>query len=124
MGGTKVLALVVAARNGHADVVQWMLEIGVVAEDGSTTLLQLRKSGKTDMEMIRRAVEFGVDVNARDDTGATALMYYCRAEKPNPEVVRRLATEYGADANARNDNGGTLLMFYCCNRRCDVEGSW
>ncbi|MBQ6668483.1 MAG: ankyrin repeat domain-containing protein, partial [Deltaproteobacteria bacterium] len=50
----------------------------------------------------------GVDVNARDEDGNTALMAAAR-QNPSPEVAEMLL-HAGADINAKDNDGWTALM--------------
>ncbi len=52
----------------------------------------------------------GVDVDARDAHGWTALILTAWRKAPDPEVVKRLLRA-GADANASNRYGETALMW-------------
>ena len=51
------------------------------------------------------AKEYGVDVNVRDNIGATPMHYAAYGGHTN--VVTLLATEYGADVNPKSKNGLT-----------------
>jgi ankyrin repeat protein len=57
---------------------------------------------------VNRLLEAGEQVNGRDETGATALMY--AALYSSPEMLRRLIAR-GADVNAANAAGATALMW-------------
>ena len=61
-----------------------------------------------DITTVRLFVYTGIDLNARNNVGATVLMY--AAEGGNVEVVRFLV-ENGANINARNNVGATVLMY-------------
>lgn len=68
----------------------------------------LRKySYKGNMAILQDLLAQGVNVNARDEQGGTALMLAALAG--NAEVVR-LLLERGADANAQSDGGNTALI--------------
>ena len=56
-----------------------------------------------------KAIGQGVDVNARDENGNTALIF-AASDRPRLEIIRALL-EGGADAKARNADGATALMF-------------
>lgn len=58
---------------------------------------------------VQRAIEEGVDVNARDKSGATLLMW-AAAYNGNPEVLKVLL-EAGAEVDARSSEGMTPLMY-------------
>ena len=57
---------------------------------------------------VGEALKAGADVNAKDQTGATALMY-AAADNNNPETIA-LLLENGADVNYKDDEGITALM--------------
>src|SRR3981081_1049379 len=57
-----------------------------------------------DLAAIRKAIQSGADVNARDESGATALMY--TAVYSTPEFMR-LLIKSGADVNAKNKVNAT-----------------
>jgi hypothetical protein len=58
---------------------------------------------------IDRLVELGVDINAKDNRGMTALMW-AGASNDDPSAMARLVA-LGADVNARDNNGWTAWMF-------------
>jgi ankyrin repeat protein len=55
-----------------------------------------------------RLVQSGADVNVRDESGATALMYASIYASP---VEMRLLMDRGAEVNAANTLGSTALMW-------------
>src|SRR4051794_15636160 len=57
---------------------------------------------------VARLVQTGTDVNARDESGATALMY---ASIYDSVAEMRLLIDRGADVNAANTLGSTALMW-------------
>lgn len=56
---------------------------------------------------VESAIKAGADVNAKDESGLTALMYAARFND-NPEVIQVLVKN-GADVNAKNKNSETAL---------------
>ena len=58
-----------------------------------------------DRDAVRRLVAGGADVNARNDAGATALMWAV----DDPDIAR-LLVDRGADVNARSDDARTPLI--------------
>ncbi|UYC24162.1 ankyrin repeat domain-containing protein [Wolbachia endosymbiont of Aedes aegypti] len=66
-----------------------------------------------DTRMVHALLESGVNANAGDDLGSTAL--HKAAKYNHPEVVRTLIL-YGADVNAQNDSGESPLT-YAVERR-------
>jgi ankyrin repeat protein len=70
---------------------------------GVTPLMYAALYGDTNS--VRRLLEAGADPNARNESGATALMWAVG----DPERTR-LLLEHKADANARSENGRTPLL--------------
>ncbi len=63
--------------------------------------LMVAKSPK----FVKRLIEYGCDVNGRDELGKTPLMYAETLE------VAELLVEAGADVNAKNEYGNSLLHY-------------
>ena len=72
----------------------------------TTNFFALAKSGNA--QAVQAAVNKGVDLEARDKNGWTALMV-AAANNPNPEVITTLFRA-GAKVNARGNDGDTALM--------------
>ncbi len=70
-----------------------------------TPLMDAAAAGQ--LWLVRRLLESGADVNAKNGVGWTALMY--AAGQGRPEIVRTLLRA-GADVNAKNLEGGTALL--------------
>jgi ankyrin repeat protein len=68
-------ALMLAAQNGHLEVVKVLLQAGVDREkqdkDGYTALMQAAINGR--LELVKFLVQTGVDREKRDKKGKTAL---------------------------------------------------
>jgi len=99
-------ALMVAAFNGHLDVVKQLVEKGADlnerANSGWTALMCAAVEGRTDVA--RFLLEKGADVNKRDNKGMTALMMSTRTG--SIEVVKVLLDK-GADVNLKDYWGNT-----------------
>jgi ankyrin repeat protein len=74
----------------------------IVAKDGFILAAQ-----KGYTETVKLLIEEGVDVNAKDNWGGTALMY--AANRDQTETVKLLLKE-GADINAQDMFGNTALL--------------
>lgn len=61
-----------------------------------------------DRELVASFIKAGIDINAKEDDGRTALLI--AAEKGDAAVAALLA-DNGADANARDADGYTALMY-------------
>src|SRR5262249_54542104 len=72
-----------------------------------TELMRVSKLG--DADLVKRLLAEGAQVNARDQNGATALMYACAAySKASTNVLEALFSA-GADASLANRSGATAL---------------
>ena len=70
-------------------------------------------------DVARLLLEHGADVNAKDKSGNTALMFAAGQEEQyikieNDKVVR-LLLEHGAEVDAKNESGETALMVAASN---------
>lgn len=63
---------------------------------------------RDDTVRAQALLEAGVDLNRRDDIGATPLMW--GAAVSSPEMVRAML-DLGADVNASTSSGSTALMW-------------
>jgi ankyrin repeat protein len=69
----------------------------------------LRKAAQDgDIQTVKDLIAKGANVNAKDETGKTALLWVAPA-RDNPEMVKLLIAK-GADVNATDNEGVTALM--------------
>lgn len=112
--------LVVAAKNGHVEMVKVLVELGADANDkgrtGRTTLHIAAEEGQ--VEVVRLLIgELGVDVHAKDKKGETPLHF---AAKCGHAGVVRALLELGADAGSKDLYGRTAQVLAEQNKRQDV----
>lgn len=111
-------ALMCAAAYGHAKIVETLLAAsadpevrarGETTERGRTALMAVAGSFFCrDREgLIRRLIEAGADVNARDDAGRTVLRVALDGERDDS---LRTLLELGADPDLADSEGVTPLM--------------
>lgn len=93
----------------NLELMQFLLPYGANLSqsdpDGMTLIHYAVKRG--NMEMIQLLVEFGADVNARNNQYQTPLMMAVGA--PKPEECIRLLVTFGADVNLFDRRGDTAL---------------
>ena len=88
-------ALISAARNGHNDMLEYLVENGANVncrgEENQTALMCA--SRECHLEMVKYLLENGADINAKDENNKTALLL--ASEKSYLEIVKYLV-EHGA----------------------------
>ena len=62
-----------------------------------------------DVEVIRKMIEYGADINAGDSHGCTPLHIASEGSGLKDGSVHRLLLEHGAEVNARKKDGSTPL---------------
>ncbi len=107
--------LMLAAMYGHKNVMEALLNAGADPnlggeeefEEGTTALMCIASSlfASNRAEIIKFLVNRGADVNARNDSGETALIIGC----DNADSVKALI-EAGADVNQGDNEGNTPIM--------------
>ena len=110
-GITDMTPLMVAALNGHKEIVEMLIAYGVEVNaqgsNGVTALVMAVASG--DKEIVEMLLARGAEVNIRNNQGCyTALM--AAAEVGNKEIVEILLAR-GADVNARDILGNDALIW-------------
>jgi hypothetical protein len=101
-------ALMFAAQDGHAGIVNDLLKAGAKLEardnDGDTALMYAAIDNRVDV--INILLNAGADVNARNNKGDTPLLAAVRRDRT--ETVRLLLAA-GADASVKNQKGQSAL---------------
>ena len=97
-------ALNAAARNGHLEVVQYLVEHGAVIDQSDNHLHKtalLAASFQRHFDIVKYLVEKGANVNAQSFNGFTPL--HDAAYVGNFQIVQFLV-EHGADVHIRNEH--------------------
>jgi ankyrin repeat protein len=103
--------LLIAAQEGHVDVVRCLVESGAginqTVHHGVSPLYIATLQGHVDV--VRYLVsDLGTDVNQAMNNGDTPL--HIAVQMGNFDVVRCLVSDLGADVNQAHNIGETLLM--------------
>jgi ankyrin repeat protein len=103
-------ALMLAAENGHAEIVRILVEHGADLNAKSrdlqlTSLMYAVVKGHPDI--VENVTEYGADVNARDGAGRTALML--AVQYKNRDLVHLLLNK-GARPDIADAEGRTALV--------------
>src|SRR5690349_12080216 len=95
-----------AVRSGDAGLLKQILtKANLESRDKRGATLLMHSAAFGNLATLKLLLDRGADVNARNDFGATALLWAAR----DPEKAR-LLIERGADVNARSKQGRTPLM--------------
>jgi hypothetical protein len=108
--GERITPLLVAVRWRNKEAVETLVKLGskATARDkyGETELTTLLNDSQDQTEIVRPLLESGVDVNAANIYGLTALM---RASRAQPGPVIAMLIKHGANVNAKDYRGNTAL---------------
>ena len=115
-----ITALMIAAERGHLPVVKELLAAGADPDHTAMTphagqisalawAVRSDSAGSDKVEMVETLIDAGADVNPKNISGLTPLMF---AAMPGGDVrIVELLLARGADVNGSNpDNGYTALM--------------
>lgn len=101
--------LMMMDQDGSIEMLQLLIRYGakltLMDKEKNTILHQLAENG-VDTEVARQAALYGVDVNAVNKEGKTALMM---AVENDESDIAKVLIESGADVNARTREGHTAL---------------
>jgi len=107
--GQNVHIVSYAVSFGTRELVRWFFDHGVdprtAPTEEPTLLFHVGKSP----EIAELLIERGVDVNAHDKFGRTALLEQLQSW-PDPAPVVAVLLKHGADPNERSESGSTPLM--------------
>ena len=118
-------SLFVAIAFGKIHRVVSLLEsidnVNVRSAENATPLIQACRVSQGDLcsHMTRLLLKRKCDVNARDNTGTTALMYACMYPA-HVDTVRILARRKDCDTNQADDEGRTALMHTVAHGNIDA----
>lgn len=108
----------IAAQNGHLELTRWLLDQGAslaTADEHANTPLVDYVRRHLELEMATVMLDAGVEVDAANDDGWTALAFACHGDaRWNPMV--ELLLERGADPNRRTIEGWTPFLLACHKR--------
>ncbi|HYR78192.1 MAG TPA: ankyrin repeat domain-containing protein [Pyrinomonadaceae bacterium] len=77
----------------------------------------MRSAEKGDSAAVGKSLAEGINPNAKDQTGKTALMW---AVTSGDLVTVKLLLDHGADLSARDDQGHTAFTLAAAKRRMDI----
>ena len=110
-----------AAWHGNIDIFNYLIEQGADIKgfnNAGRTILHAASYGKQNIELIKLIAESGVDINAGDKDGMTALLY--AAKNSGLEIIRYLIDK-GADIKAKDNKGKTFLDYLKENNKISEE---
>ena len=84
------------------------IDINTKTDKGKNALMYACDIGNGNLELVKYLVEKGIDINAKDNDGETALF----KSYENFDISKYLI-EKGLDINAKNDEGNNPLLISC-----------
>ena len=118
---TGATPLIIAAQNGHAEIVAKLLaqgaDVNAAASDGSTALMLAAQNGHTETVsalLLRKDINVDAKISAYR---LTAL--FLAAQNGHAEIVAKLLAR-GADVNAVRSDGSTALMLAAQNGHTEI----
>jgi len=115
-----------AAAQGLTNICKMLIDQGKIDKDCTNTTWRSRENGANALmyaahgpstgvncssqpETCRYLLEAGLDINANDDLGQTALYYAVGTDRPGAEETAKLLMEAGADLNIVSKFGTNAL---------------
>jgi len=89
---------------------QNMPSFDINQKDGVLNTVLFKAVIRSDKETVKALINLGIDVNAVNIFGSTALMYYCACNSWDFHMTKILI-DAGANVNIANQCGNTALMF-------------
>jgi hypothetical protein len=110
-GGCFVRPLVAALSMKHFRTAELLRHNGADPRcQGQVMMTPLHHAAEIgDVEVARKFIEYGVDIDAEDLHGCTALHVASDRSEIKDGFLHRFLLEHGADVNARKNNGSTPL---------------
>lgn len=112
-----------AIEGGNREIIDQLLALNQSEPSKSDTYLLDERAmnplcGQLPLDVIKRLIEYGCDINMQDKRGFTAL-FYAVFSRRNCDDIRWLL-QAGADPNVQASDGTTVLMIVARNGRTDV----
>ena len=113
--GEEIMALEIATREGHTDIVQYLASAGapVNAQDSNGVTSLMYACRYKGCEMVRILLSHGADPNMQNQNSSTALHFACYKQLT---AGVELLLAHGADHSLPDKWGLTPLMYACTKK--------
>jgi ankyrin repeat protein len=112
--------LLAAINSGHAEIVSLLVDHKALASEvlsNSQSLLMIATYSSRNVEIVKRLIRGGADVNYRDSKLTSALMF---AAAGGSEEIVQVLIDAGAHVDDRSDTGCTALLFAASRKHVTV----